>query len=157
MSVVMKERYVTARGKEYELTLKKLWEHSTDKLAHVCLVFSTPLSQSLSQSQNVQIHMTLSSQWLAQLNPPIEIEQVPVEFVWRSAQLILEKQGAPSDTVKLLFTDKGLTLESLGKVERNELLVSWGGVANPSMAMSVAWLEKALSDAREQSKRVGFH
>ena len=120
MSGVTKERYLTAHGKEYELALIRPWDQPTQEIIWYCWVSATPLSQSLSQSQNVQICIRLPFHLLAQLD--VTTEQIPEGFIWLSVQLILEKQSGTSDEVKLLFTDEGLKLESFGKTERNELL-----------------------------------
>ncbi len=155
MLEVVKELYSTGHGKKYEWVLVRPWHRMAQELMWHCWISTTPLPQSSSQNQNVQIRIRLPFLLLAQFNKTIE--EIPEEFIRLSVQLTLEKQIVPSGEVKLLFTDEGLTLESIGKTEVNELLVSWGKETNFSISMIVARLEEALSDVREQQKRIGFH
>ena len=154
---VVKELYRTGRGKEYELALVRPWRHETDALAWHCWISATPLPR-LSQDQDVRICIRLPFLLLAQLGKS-EAEEFPEELTRLSVNLVLEKQIVTSGEVKLLFTGEGLMLESLGKTERNEMWVSWSGDIHFSRMLPhmVDQLEKALSDARAQSKRIGFH
>ena len=152
---VVKEYYRTGHGKEYEWVLVRPWYRTAQDPMWYCWIVASPLSQNLPQNQNVQICIRLPFLLLAQLNQ--DAEEIPEEFTRLGVQLILEKQSVPPGEVKLLYTDEGLMLELLGKTETNELLVSWAQETNFSMPMIVARLGKALSDAREQQQRIGFH
>lgn len=155
MLETVKESYQTGRGKAYEWSLERPWHLPGPTLLWDCWIVATPLLQGLSQDQNVRIRVRLPFLLLAQLDK--EIEEIPEEFIRRSVQLILEKQSVPSGEVKLCFTEEGLRLEALGKTEVNKLWVSWSEGTNFSVAMIVARLEEALSDARAQQRRIGFH